>query len=151
MGGEPYRVDPQTQPAVIAAADLVERSGGREFQIGYLYDEGDPEFDERGPCWYASVTYRGARLFSEDHPMPAPACDHLAAQILDGGMCQFCQRRTVVSTTPTGQFVPARGGDCIWRRDDDVWLAGCGGQPSSRHGMNRARRRAAEKKERRRR
>lgn len=159
MGGEPWE-DPASNPglrgteledAAKAIADLCHRSGARQFEIGWLYDEDDPEYATRGPCWWAKAQYRGARLIAEDHPDPAHAADQLAALILDGGMCQFCQRATQAAATSLGELVPARGGPCVWRRDGDTWIAGCGGQPSSAYGMNRARRRAEAKKERRRR
>lgn len=150
MSDEP-RMAYELEGAAVAIADLCQRSGARNFEVGYLYDEDDPEFSTRGPCWWAKAQYRGARLFAEDHPDPAAAADHLASLILDGGHCQYCQRATQAAATAMGEMVPARGGPCVWRRDHDVWLAGCGAQPSSNHGMNRARRRAAAKKDRRRR
>lgn len=159
MGGDAWE-DPAKNPALVvseledaakAIADLCHRSGARQLEIGWLYDEDDVEYATRGACWWAKAQYRGARIIAEDHDNPASAADHLAAQILDGGRCQFCQHATQAAATALGELVPARGGPCLWRRDGDTWVAGCGAQPSSSHGMNRARRRAAEKKERRRR
>jgi hypothetical protein len=118
------RVDPVT-----AVAALCGRSGAREFEIGWLNDEGTVEFALHGPRWWASARYRGARIFIEQQATPAHACDGLAHRILDGGTCTHCGKQTTTAQTPTGTFVHARRADpdesCEWFREGDRWKRGC--------------------------
>ncbi len=101
------------QDAVIACADLVGRSGGRAFELGYL-DEDVPMPKAR---WWAKVQYKGARLMVEDKTSPWEACDALAFKILDGGMCNGCKKDVALMDTDADV--------CRWRRNGDKWEMGC--------------------------
>lgn len=107
--------------AVVAVADLVKRSGAKEFEIGYLHD--DVPIDAAG--WYAHAKYRGARLTCDDQPSPQHAADGLAATLLDGGRCRYCGAKTSSAPTEFGRYEGGDPGPCVWRRDGARWLSGC--------------------------
>lgn len=102
------------EDALIAAVDLVGRSGGKKFEVGYL-DEDVPSDRAR---WYASAQYRGARLIAENHRDPVQAAEALARRILDGGMCTHC-KKTVFLSGPQGRK------RCRWTRNGKKWVRGC--------------------------
>lgn len=109
---------------VQAIADLVGRSGAREFEMGYV----DAEVEGGPETWYCTAVYRGAKLFVDDQPTPAHAADGLAHVILDGGMCTHCGEKTSTRGTPLGVYIKfgrSKKARCIWYRDGNVWKRGC--------------------------
>lgn len=108
--------------AVLAVADLVARTGATQFEIGYLRDETDDDYAERGPGWYASAFYRGARIIEDERRMPDEAADALARRLLDGGYCPACGARTALADPPAGKR------RCRWRREGPAWVRGCDGK-----------------------
>ena len=116
---------------VVACADLVGRSGARQFQIGYLNDE-PPH------AWYAHAMFRGARIQAEGHDGPAQAAMALAVKILTGAKCR-CGR--LVALRPSGAVAfrktrmadgtewsaaeAAKAGQCRWRLIGDKWEPSC--------------------------
>lgn len=148
--------------AVVAAAELAHRAGGREFEVGYLHD--DVPAEQAG--WYAHVKLRGGRLTAEDHVGPSEAADALAERILAGGQCQNCGGFTVTTDAPAYR-VPAEAtladgstrtaadvaeaGFCRWRRHGDRWRRDCDGGPHQPAGQKPAGpNRAARRRQRRR-
>lgn len=125
---------PEQEARVIAAADLVGRTGARSFAIGYLHD--DVPVEEAG--WYAHAQYRGARISADDHRSPGDAAEALAIRLLTGARCK-CGK--LVALVPGGAFaftdpVMADGsrwsadqaedaGQCLWRRYGKRWQQGC--------------------------
>jgi len=105
---------------VLACADLVGRSGGRSFEVGYLNDATDLAYLTDGPCWYAQAAYNGARVIAEGHATPADACDALAIKVLDGGQCTHCGKTIAACRTATD--VP---GYCAQWRDGLTWKRAC--------------------------
>lgn len=103
--------------AVLACAQLVARSGGHDFEVGYLDD--DVPVDKAR--WYAQASYRGARLFVDERASPDEACDALARRILGGGQCTECHRRVRIGSKWEARF-------CNWHRDGDAWVRGCDGK-----------------------
>lgn len=101
----PIRLD-----AIIAAADLVARSGGLEFEIGHLEDDVPPEKAR----WYAQARFKGGLLVCDEQASPEAAADGLAHRLLAGAMCSGCQQ--------------AVGEGCRWRRDGRAWVRGCDGK-----------------------
>lgn len=100
--------------AVVAVVGVVGRTGGREFEIGWL----DDSYPHR---WYASAKYRGARLTGEHPSKPDIAADRLAHRILHGGQCTYCGQN--INTKPKkGHWAD---GECIWHRDGNEWVRGC--------------------------
>jgi hypothetical protein len=97
--------------AVVACADLVGRAGAREFEIGYQRD--DVPVEEAG--WYASASYKGARLMADEHRSPTAAALALAERILSGGTCRCGQPVALNDDTP----------GCRWQLMGKRWEPGC--------------------------
>lgn len=125
----------EIEQRVIAAADLVERTGARQFQIGYLHDD---ETAERA-AWYAHAQFRGGRIMVENHRGPAEAAEALAERLLSGARCScgklvalsdvgaFAFKRAVMADGTEFTAEQARtAGLCRWKRDGDRWVSGCG-------------------------
>jgi hypothetical protein len=121
--------------AVKACADLVGRTGAKEFECGYVHE--NVPVDQAG--WYATAVYKGAKLTAEDKASPAEACDALAERLLTGGQCQHC--KGLVSLADDGAFAyrkavlatgerwdaadAAKAGLCRWTRTGGRWERGC--------------------------
>lgn len=99
---------------VIAAADLVGRTGATQFQIGFMHE--DVPADEAG--WYASAWYQGARVTVGEQRSPMDAADGLARRLLRGARCG-CGRKVALH----GIGKPS---ECRWRREGPVWVSACG-------------------------
>lgn len=131
---ENRQLEPDDEIAIIACADLVGRSGAKQFQIGYLHD--DVPTEQAG--WYAHAQYVGARISATDQPSPARAAAELARKILTGGKCR-CGRLAALSEDSApelgsgrmvdGSFWPvqqaAAAGQCLWRLIDKTWTPSC--------------------------
>lgn len=102
------------EDAVIAAVDLIGRSGGTDFELGYLHD--DVPVNEAS--WWAKANYRGTRIFVEDRQGPDEAADALARQVLDGGTCTHCFKETVIKGNNDARH-------CRWYRSGNRWVRGC--------------------------
>lgn len=121
------------QDAVVAAADLVGRTGATGFEIGYLHD--DVPNEEAG--WYASAQYRGARIIEESSG-PTEAAEALARRLLTGARCK-CGKLVALSDSGAVAYddvTMADGtkwtvdkaraaGQCRWRRMGARWQQGC--------------------------
>lgn len=119
------------EDALVAAADLVGRTGARSFQIGYLDDE-------PGSLWYAHAQYRGARITAEG-PGPVEAAEALARRLLTGGKCTGCgglivlpgrgafayRSPVLADGTRWSAEAAAKAGQCRWVRTGRRWEAGC--------------------------
>lgn len=117
---------------VIAAADLVGRTGATDFEIGYL--NGDVPMAEAG--WYAVAVFRGAKII-EEAVRPAEAAEALAIRLLTGAKCK-CGRLVALHAGGAMAFNAAMAdgtnwtveearaaGQCRWRRDGKRWRRGC--------------------------
>ncbi|HEV7982231.1 MAG TPA: hypothetical protein VGP86_04995, partial [Xanthobacteraceae bacterium] len=51
---------------LIAAAELVGRTGARGLEIGYLHDDVPAE----DAAWYAQAQYQGSRIIAENYTNP---------------------------------------------------------------------------------
>lgn len=120
--------------AITACADLVARTGAKEFKIGYLHDNVPPE----QAAWYAHAQYRGARIGVENHRGPTEAADALSQRLLTGAQCFHCKKlvalsdhgamafdTTLVDGTPWTKEQAAKAGQCRWRRMAARWVRGC--------------------------
>jgi hypothetical protein len=124
---------------VLACAKLVERTGGKAFELGYLHED---VANWRDAGWWAVAEWRGTKITSgSEHRSPGEAADALATRLLDGGQCK-CGK--ITSTNPAGvqggdrttllgeQFTyeqQVAAGVCVWRRDGDQWKPGCTAPP----------------------
>lgn len=120
------------EDAFFAAADLVGRTGAKEFQFGYLND--DPPHQ-----WYAHAQYKGARITAEDCAGPVEAAETLARKLLTGGKCTSCGGLIALSGSGAYAFrspvmadgsrwtaqEAAAAGQCRWTRMGRRWEAGC--------------------------
>lgn len=97
---------------VMACADLVNRAGGVEFELGYLHD--DVPMSEAG--WYAHAKFRGTRITAEDHPSPSSAALVLAERVLSGAQCK-CGRTVALR--------PGSKRGCQWQLVGPRWEPGC--------------------------
>ena len=130
------------QDRLVAAVDLIGRTGARELQVGH--DADDPalpmEQQPRPVRWWAGARWRGTRISEEGHPTPVEAAEALALKLLNGGRCS-CGK--VASSDPAGIMAhdqtmadgskwttrqQAEAGVCTWRRVGPKWLPGCGQQ-----------------------
>lgn len=94
---------------VLASIDAVERSGGREHEIGA---------DDAGR-WWASAHYRGARIMVDGYADAANAADALVRRLLHRAACR-CGRPVTLAPKPKA---------CLWRREGARWVAGCNAPP----------------------
>lgn len=125
--------------AVVAVADLVGRSGAKDFEIGWLNDEDDPAYAERGAEWWCKAQYRGKRLSVEGFVRPDDAATALAVELLRGAKCR-CGRLVRLNgedaafahldvemadgTRWTAQEAAAAG-QCEWSREGQKWEPSC--------------------------
>jgi|SRR5579859_7913001 len=124
------------EDALIAAANLVGRTGATSFQLGWLHD--DVPVDQMG--WYAQAQYKGARIMVENQPGPAEAASELAQKLLTGARCR-CGRLVALSgsgafaygaptMTDGTQWTLAEAiaaGQCLWTRTGQRWEPSCRG------------------------
>lgn len=95
---------PFDSPRFLAGVKLIERTGARNFRIGY-----SPEEDGEPVVWYATATWfwrsgrpvADARGGAQVRHEAAAAMDattavmRLCEQIIDGGECMHCHRPTI--------------------------------------------------------
>lgn len=121
------------QDVVHACADLVGRTGAKEFQVGYLHDDVPPE----EAAWYAQAQYKGTRIIEENHRGPIEAMEALLRRLLTGAQCE-CGKLVALSDhgavaygarMTDGSFwsvqQAAAAGQCRWRRMGPRWVRGC--------------------------
>lgn len=120
---------------LIAAVDLIGRTGATAFEFGYLHD--DVPLEEAG--WFAHARYKGARIMVEDHPGPGEAVEALARRVLTGAKCRcgklvaleggtaVAYESTVMTDGSSWTLAEAAAaGECQWKRDGDRWVSACG-------------------------
>ena len=123
------------EDALVAAAELVGRTGAKGFEIGYLHD--DVPIEQAG--WYAHAQFQGARITEDDHRGPIEAAEALARRLLECGKCTRCGG--VVALSAAGAVIfpdvtltdgtrwdekTARSApQCRWTRMGSRWVAGC--------------------------
>jgi hypothetical protein len=103
------------EDVILACADLAGRAGALDFEIGYVH-EGVPVEDAG---WYAQVSYRGARIMTDEHRSPSLAAAALAERLLAGAACR-CGQPVTLSDTREG---------CRWRLAGRRWEPGCDAPP----------------------
>lgn len=126
------------EDAMVAAIDLVQRSGASECTYGYLHDNVPIE----EAAWWAEARYSGARIIAEGHRGPVEALEALARKLLTGAMCSHC--RALIALGDDGAVVypgSARNDGSVWtdeeirrvrrlpqcryRRVGPKWVRGC--------------------------
>ncbi len=123
------------EDALVAAADLVGRTGATGFEVGYL-DEDATVAEAR---WYAHAQFQGARVTVEEQPGPVEAAEGLARRLMIGARCR-CGAVVTLSSTGVALFRAARmadgtewsaadaasAGTCRWTREGARWYGACG-------------------------
>lgn len=99
---------------IAAAAALVERAGGADFEIGYLSDTSPHR-------WYARARFKGARIMADEHKTPTAAALELAEKLLDGGNCRCGQTITLGDAD--------HDAGCRWTLQGARWTPGCDAPP----------------------
>jgi hypothetical protein len=128
---------PPQDEAFTAALALVGHTGAKTLEIGYLHD--DVPADQA--AWWATATYRGAKLQVENHNSPTTAMEALAEKLMTGARCQWCSGLVALSRDGAVAFpgtVMADGsrmpgsveeitalGQCLWQRHGARWEPGC--------------------------
>ena len=146
------------QERLNAALELIGRCAANELELGWTDDAGP-----RPGEWYATASYKGARIIVEDQHGPEDAAEALALKLLAGGQCVHCGRvatairdgevftvagHPVLDPSRLGQSVDA-GLICARRRVGEHWQRGCdGGHQAPVGGLNREQRRRQAKAER---
>jgi hypothetical protein len=117
--------------AMVAAVDVIGRTGAREFKVGFVNDE--PPHN-----WYAHAQYQGTRITVENKAGPLEAAEGLARRLLTGAQCQHCLK--LVTLDPHGAIArdqimvdgrtwtarqQAEAGLCHWYRAGNRWKRGC--------------------------
>lgn len=136
---------------VEACANLVGRAGASSFEIGYMHD--NVPVEEAG--WYAVAFYQGARIQTDEHRSPTLAAMALAERLLRGATCRCGEPVTLADEAP----------GCRWSLRGKRWEPGCNAPTVTVKGatvgdhaaaeaallgrMNRAQRRAYERRNRR--
>lgn len=114
----PFQLD---EPMLVAAVDLIGRSGATEYEVGYM----DDVPDARDARWWASAVYRGAKVFTDGHAGPDHASDALARKLLQmgpGAQCTHCGKRIMLQVS---KRTAQRARRCVWARHGRRWVRGC--------------------------
>lgn len=96
---------------ITAAAAVVDRSGGADFEIGYLDD--DPPHR-----WYARARFKGTAIIADEHKTPTAAALELAEKLLQGANCR-CGQTVTLADDP----------GCRWTLQGARWTPGCDTDP----------------------
>lgn len=100
MSTTPTRGDRILTGRVIAAVELLGRSGVGD--VEFAYDEDDRYPDK--VLWWAKGNWAGIRQYSAHFPYPAHALEDLLARVLNGGQCARCNRTAVVGLVLDGDY-----------------------------------------------
>jgi hypothetical protein len=100
---------------IVAAVDLIGRTGATALEVGYLHD--DVPSDEA--AWWASAQYQGAKVAVEGKRSPHGALDALLARLLYGGVCRWCGRHVTNRKAKSPQRF------CRYVRHGDRYERGC--------------------------
>jgi hypothetical protein len=108
------------QARLVAAVDMIGRTGGRAYEVGY---EDPTEDGGTGPVvWHATATHQGAKHWRTG-PDPVTATELLLEDLIDGGTCTSCGRVTaLVLDGSTGLGMP---GICDRYRLGNKYVRSC--------------------------
>jgi hypothetical protein len=100
---------------VVAIADLVQRTGGKSFEVRYSR--------ERSPVvWMAVAVYRGGLVEVDAAITPEEAAWRLGERLVDGGECAHCARPTVLCRPDEDGIMP---GACQYTLRGERVVRGC--------------------------
>jgi len=131
------KLDPSKDPRFGAALKLLERTGMREFRIGWSDEEDGPPI-----VFYALGTWR---LNPQDKPIarggqlsyevgasiiPVEAVLRLCEQVIDGGECAHCHLPTIFVPDTDTAILDLMGCVYAWDPELEVFRRGCEGDDS---------------------
>jgi hypothetical protein len=150
MPPEEPELAPSDKDALLAAADVVRRSGALSFKVGVCDTENEFGW-KKG--WWAAAFYSGARLIGVDGwPGPTQAAEALARRLIDGARCKCGRVATLEGSSPlfpkkrlTDEAIwsveeQLKAGQCVWTRQGGDWRSGCAPQAASSAGGKGSRR-----------
>jgi hypothetical protein len=97
---------------LIAATDLVRRTGCIDLEVGHS--------DDAGRKWYAVARYQGAKIIYESTG-PDLAAFGLAVKLIDGGRCKCGRLASLVGDSDPGH--------CRWSREGKRFNSDCDAPP----------------------
>jgi hypothetical protein len=113
--------DFKLDPRFIAGVELLQRTGARDFRIGWS-DE-----DEGPVAFYAVCSWhQGAEAAASLDPVKAVM--RLCELVIDGGTCTHCGRPTIFDPDPPGPFdemLDAMGCRYKWEPDSAAFVRSC--------------------------
>jgi len=130
-------------PRLLAGVKLIERTGARNFRIGY-----SPEEDGEPVVWYATATWfmrsgrpvADARGGAQVRYEAAAAMNgttavmRLCEQVIDGGLCTHCKQLTIFDENPGDSpfdtLLDAMGCVYAWDPELSTFRRGCEGDES---------------------
>jgi hypothetical protein len=86
-------LSPEHEERLLAAIDLIGRTGAHSFEVGF-------DDDQTPTTWWAQARYSGRLMFTDDEPDPLHAVEQLLLRIVNGGRCTHCRRTTTVGASP---------------------------------------------------
>jgi hypothetical protein len=109
-------------PRLIAAVDLIGRTGAKSFAIRY-------SDDEQPVVWSAVADYGDGRAEAAGALHPLVAVLRLAELLIDGGTCTHCGRPTGVHTDRVPESMPLDQFVCWYQFDPELstFRRGCEG------------------------
>jgi hypothetical protein len=130
--------DPMLDPRFIAGVQMLERTGARDFRVGYTDpDEGEPV------VWYATCRWqigtdgrpiaKGGRARHEAAGAMngLDAVMRLCERVIDGGTCAHCGQHTIFDDNPTDSpfdaLLEALGCVYAWDPELATFRRGCEG------------------------
>jgi hypothetical protein len=113
----PDGLDEDDAVIVEACANLADRSGCTEWEIGYI-DKDDPHAMAR---WYCHVKYRGTRISVSDMDGPVAAAMALSVRLLRGAACRCGKQVTLLGRNDQSR--------CLWRIVGHRWEPSCDVEP----------------------
>lgn len=125
---DPQFDSPELDPRFLAGVKLIERTGARNFRIGY-----SDEADGVPVVWYATATWfmrsgrpvADARGGAQVRHEAAAAMDgttavmRLCEQIIDGGLCTHCGQRTIF-VADADDAGPLDSMGCVYQWDPEL-------------------------------
>lgn len=109
-------MDLDREEAFDAAVELIGRTGGHGFEIGYRRDA--PV--NSAPRWYARAQFCGGRTTTNNHD-PVAAAEAIAEHIARGIDCSSCGAAVALSCAGAA----STPGICRWTRHGNRWVPGC--------------------------
>lgn len=114
---------PLEDPRMIAAVNLLGRTGMQTFRVGY-----SPEEDGEPTVWYAVGQWVGNKAEAAAAMNPVLAILRLCEQVIDGGICIHCKEPTIFVADSDTEFLDKMGCVYAWDPELKTFRRGCEGE-----------------------